>query len=83
MHDADMDKDWVDDESLSRDETLARFRALGPEPTHGPPLPAGAVIVNTPDSYGTDETITITGGSPLRVTSSQARVQEGATPISA
>lgn len=28
--------DWVQDSSLSREETLRRFRALGPEPTIGP-----------------------------------------------
>lgn len=31
-----MAEDWVDDGSLSREETLARFRALGPQPTKGP-----------------------------------------------
>lgn len=82
MDDADMDKDWVDDESLSREETLARFRALGPEPTRGPALPAGAVIVTTPESYGAG-VITIVGGTALRVTSSHGQVQEGAQPISA
>lgn len=30
------ERDWVDDESLSREETLARFRALGPQPSVGP-----------------------------------------------
>lgn len=29
-------KDWVDDPDLSREETLAKFKALGPEPTVGP-----------------------------------------------
>lgn len=28
--------DWVDDASLSREETLARFRALEPQATRGP-----------------------------------------------
>lgn len=30
------DMDWVQDESLSREETLRRFRELSPEPTVGP-----------------------------------------------
>ncbi|WP_134774387.1 hypothetical protein [Ornithinimicrobium flavum] len=29
-------KDWVEDESLTREETLARFEALSPEPVTGP-----------------------------------------------
>lgn len=28
--------DWVEDESLTPEETLARFEALSPEPTSGP-----------------------------------------------
>jgi hypothetical protein len=31
-----MTEDWVDDATLTREETLARFRALGPESTGGP-----------------------------------------------
>ncbi len=31
-----MERDWVDDESMSADETLRRFEALNPEPTRGP-----------------------------------------------
>ena len=38
-----MGEDWVDDESLSREETLARFRALEPEPTTSRLEPARAV----------------------------------------
>lgn len=30
-----MSYDWVDDENLSREETLARFKALNPEPARG------------------------------------------------
>jgi hypothetical protein len=29
--------DWVDDDSMSAEETLRRFEALGAEPTTGPP----------------------------------------------
>jgi hypothetical protein len=76
---AAMDQDWVEDESLTREETLARFRALGPTPTRGP-LPGGAVIVTTPQSYG-GGAITVVGGSPLRVTSSGT--QEMAAPTAA
>lgn len=32
----DMPNDWVDDDSLSAEETMARFEALSPEPTRGP-----------------------------------------------
>jgi hypothetical protein len=31
-----MERDWVDDESMSVEETLRRFEALNPEPTRGP-----------------------------------------------
>jgi hypothetical protein len=31
-----MDRDWVDDESMSAEETLRRFEALNAEPTRGP-----------------------------------------------
>ena len=31
-----MTDDWAADEGLSREETLARFRALGPKETRGP-----------------------------------------------
>jgi hypothetical protein len=31
-----MDRDWVDDETMSAEETLRRFEALSPEPTRGP-----------------------------------------------
>lgn len=46
-----MSKDWVEDESLPREETLERFSALGPEPTRGP-LPAGGVLVRPTCSFG-------------------------------
>lgn len=36
-----MATDWVEDSSLSADETLARFRRLKPEPTVGPKSTAG------------------------------------------
>lgn len=42
-----MDTDWVDDDSLSREEMLARFRALNPQPTEGPRLPGGGYIVTS------------------------------------
>lgn len=29
--------DWVDDDSMSAEETMRRFEALGPVPTTGPP----------------------------------------------
>jgi hypothetical protein len=29
--------DWVDDDSMSAEETMRRFEALGPEETVGPP----------------------------------------------
>ncbi len=61
-----MDKDWVDDESLTREETMARFRALSPESTRGP-LPGGAVIVTVTSNYGPGA-ISRSGGSPLRWT---------------
>lgn len=31
-----VEKDWVDDDEMSADETIARFEALDPEPTIGP-----------------------------------------------
>ena len=31
-----MERDWVDDETMSAEETLRRFEALAPEPTRGP-----------------------------------------------
>lgn len=31
-----MERDWVDDETMSAEETLRRFEALNPEPTRGP-----------------------------------------------
>jgi hypothetical protein len=34
-----MEKDWVEDDSLSEEETLRRFRALGPRRTVGPSFP--------------------------------------------
>lgn len=32
----EMERDWVDDETMSAEETLGRFEALNPEPTRGP-----------------------------------------------
>jgi hypothetical protein len=32
-----MPTDWIDDDSLSKDETLARFQALNPQPAGAPP----------------------------------------------
>lgn len=29
--------DWVDDDTMSAEETMRRFRALNPKPTTGPP----------------------------------------------
>ena len=31
-----MERDWVDDETMSVEETLRRFEALNPEPARGP-----------------------------------------------
>jgi hypothetical protein len=31
-----MERDWVDDETMSAEETIRRFEALNPEPTRGP-----------------------------------------------
>ena len=50
-----MSEDWVDDENLSRDETLARFEGLSPEPTGGPPtggLPGGGQFVTPVYTFG-------------------------------
>lgn len=39
------DKDWVEDATLTREETLRRFEALGPEPTSGPsPVPSSQAL---------------------------------------
>jgi len=29
--------DWVDDENMSKEETMRRFQALNPQPSTGPP----------------------------------------------
>jgi hypothetical protein len=34
-----MEKDWLEDDSLSAEETMRRFRALRPQPTVGPSFP--------------------------------------------
>jgi hypothetical protein len=31
-----MERDWVDDDTMSAEETLRRFEALNPEPTRDP-----------------------------------------------
>lgn len=36
-HNGRMPTDWIDDDSLSKDETLARFQALNPQPAGAPP----------------------------------------------
>lgn len=64
--DRQMNQDWVEDDLLTREETMARFRALGPSATRGP-LPAGGVIITVPPSYGPGA-ISRFGGNPLRVT---------------
>lgn len=46
-----MSQDWIDDPNLSSEEKLARFRALGPEPTRGP---SSLVTVFTPTLTGVD-----------------------------
>jgi hypothetical protein len=42
-----MSADWLDDETMSREETLERFEALGPEPAVGPHVPAGGYLVQS------------------------------------
>lgn len=37
--------DWLEDENVSFDEAMTHFQALGPEPTVGPPMLAGAVLL--------------------------------------
>jgi hypothetical protein len=42
--------DWVDDDSMSAEETRRRFEALRPEPTTGPP--AGNYVFSWGSSSG-------------------------------
>lgn len=51
-HTGHVAKDWVDDETMSSDETLKRFAALKPQPTRGPKLPAGGYLVHSYGSCG-------------------------------
>ena len=48
---ARMSADWLDDETMSREETLERFEALGPEPAVGPHIPAGGYLVRSVRSF--------------------------------
>lgn len=50
-HNGDMNDDWLEDETMSHEETLARFAALSPEPTRGPRLPADGYVVHAVPSY--------------------------------
>ncbi len=73
--------DWVEDESMSREETLARFRALGPERTVGPrdpaPLPGGARIITVIRSFNTAVTV------PARRVDAPAQFGGGSQPQTA
>lgn len=50
-HNSFMADDWLDDDDMTREETLARFEALKPEVTRGP-LPAGGRFVGVSNTYG-------------------------------
>lgn len=39
-----MTTDWVDDDTTSAAEKLARFEALNPEPARGPYIPGGYMV---------------------------------------
>lgn len=62
MHNGDMAEDWVDDENLTREEKLARFEELGPQPTrgprareganHSPKIPGGYLVHRANSSFG-------------------------------
>lgn len=41
--------DWVDDDSMSAEETMRRFRALNPMPTTGPVSKVQREHIPTPD----------------------------------
>jgi hypothetical protein len=51
-----MSEDWVDDETMSREETLARFEALNPELARGPRVPAGGYVVSSIPSFSQGKT---------------------------
>jgi hypothetical protein len=51
-----MSEDWVDDETMSREETLARFEALDPELARGPHVPAGGYVVSSIPSFSQGKT---------------------------
>ena len=66
-----MSEDWLDDDTMSREETLARFAALNPEPARGPRLPAGGYVVSWIPSFSQGKTSTPGSpsfGSTLQVT---------------
>jgi hypothetical protein len=71
-----MSEDWVDDETMSREETLARFEALNPELARGPRVPAGGYVVSSIPSFSQGKMSTTSGalsiGSALRVTAQPA-----------
>jgi hypothetical protein len=73
-----MSEDWVDDETMSREETLARFAALNPEPARGPHLPAGGYVVSSFLSFSEGLML-----EPPRVSSFGSTIQVTPQPASA
>lgn len=61
-----MEKDWVEDETLSREETLRRFEALSPAATRGPRF-VPARIVTPPNTGGGVRTDRVTRSSPAKI----------------
>jgi hypothetical protein len=69
--------DWADDDSMSAEETLRRFEALGPEPTTGPAgnysretagTPVRASIINSTVGASISGADTESTGSASRIT---------------
>ena len=52
-----MGEDWLEDETMSREDTLARFAALEPEPAVGPHIPAGGYLVRSVYSFAEGVTV--------------------------
>jgi len=60
-----MEKDWLENDSLSAEETLRRFRALGPRQTVGPSFPViRRRLVRMEDYYAEIATTPGTKASP-------------------